>query len=171
MDLVAPLGPVYQAGTLSGNPLAMAAGLATAATVAQITRKEIYPHWTSLAPNLRREWPLPQGRGHSDLLQPRGIDVYLVLPEGPVTDWDSAVEVGYRSLRADSFARCSIVEFILPPSQYEAAFLERRTRRKMCSGRWRRRSRRLRRAQVSAAVAGVSAAPSFCGLVFLGSEC
>ena len=29
MDLVAPSGPVYQAGTLSGNPLAMAAGLAT----------------------------------------------------------------------------------------------------------------------------------------------
>src|SRR5439155_5658306 len=29
MDLVAPLGPVYKAGTLSGNPLAMAAGLAT----------------------------------------------------------------------------------------------------------------------------------------------
>ena len=29
MDMVAPLGPVYQAGTLSGNPLAMAAGLAT----------------------------------------------------------------------------------------------------------------------------------------------
>jgi glutamate-1-semialdehyde 2,1-aminomutase len=29
MDLMAPLGPVYQAGTLSGNPIAMAAGLAT----------------------------------------------------------------------------------------------------------------------------------------------
>ena len=29
MNMVAPLGPVYQAGTLSGNPLAMAAGLAT----------------------------------------------------------------------------------------------------------------------------------------------
>ena len=29
MDLLAPLGPVYQAGTLSGNPLAVAAGLAT----------------------------------------------------------------------------------------------------------------------------------------------
>src|SRR5580692_7171015 len=29
MDLIAPLGPVYQAGTLSGNPLAMAAGIAT----------------------------------------------------------------------------------------------------------------------------------------------
>ena len=29
MDLLSPVGPVYQAGTLSGNPLAMAAGLAT----------------------------------------------------------------------------------------------------------------------------------------------
>ena len=29
MDMLAPLGPVYQAGTLSGNPLAMAAGIAT----------------------------------------------------------------------------------------------------------------------------------------------
>ena len=29
MDMVAPLGPMYQAGTLSGNPLAMAAGIAT----------------------------------------------------------------------------------------------------------------------------------------------
>ncbi len=29
MEMLAPLGPVYQAGTLSGNPLAMAAGIAT----------------------------------------------------------------------------------------------------------------------------------------------
>src|SRR5207249_8157690 len=35
MDKVAPLGPVYQAGTLSGNPLAMAAGLATLEAVTQ----------------------------------------------------------------------------------------------------------------------------------------
>ena len=34
MDMIAPLGPVYQAGTLSGNPLAMAAGYATLATCA-----------------------------------------------------------------------------------------------------------------------------------------
>lgn len=39
MDLVAPLGPVYQAGTLSGNPLAMAAGLAT---LAELEKKGIY---------------------------------------------------------------------------------------------------------------------------------
>ena len=33
MDQIAPLGPVYQAGTLSGSPLAMAAGLATLAEI------------------------------------------------------------------------------------------------------------------------------------------
>src|SRR6201996_7559727 len=42
MDMLAPLGPVYQAGTLSGNPLAMAAGIAT---VGELIRREgeIYP--------------------------------------------------------------------------------------------------------------------------------
>ena len=40
MDMVAPLGPVYQAGTLSGNPLAMAAGIATLRELK--TRPEIY---------------------------------------------------------------------------------------------------------------------------------
>ncbi|HLE97512.1 MAG TPA: glutamate-1-semialdehyde 2,1-aminomutase [Candidatus Thermoplasmatota archaeon] len=41
MDLVAPLGPVYQAGTLSGNPLAMAAGLATMRAIERLPR--LYP--------------------------------------------------------------------------------------------------------------------------------
>ena len=42
MELLAPLGPVYQAGTLSGNPLAMAAGLATVGHLKQHAA-EIYP--------------------------------------------------------------------------------------------------------------------------------
>src|SRR5713226_669928 len=42
MDLVAPLGPMYQAGTLSGNPLAMAAGLATLRYLRE-HKKDIYP--------------------------------------------------------------------------------------------------------------------------------
>src|SRR5437879_412777 len=41
MRMVAPLGPVYQAGTLSGNPLAMAAGIATLRRL-KADRKEIY---------------------------------------------------------------------------------------------------------------------------------
>jgi len=41
MNLLAPLGPVYQAGTLSGNPLAMAAGVATLKHLA-INREAVY---------------------------------------------------------------------------------------------------------------------------------
>src|SRR5580692_6531457 len=43
MDMLAPLGPVYQAGTLSGNPLAMAAGIATVQYL-QEHASEVYPH-------------------------------------------------------------------------------------------------------------------------------
>src|ERR1700727_1121 len=48
MDMVAPLGPVYQAGTLSGNPLAMAAGLATLSYL-QEHAATIYPRLNSTA--------------------------------------------------------------------------------------------------------------------------
>src|SRR5579884_2313612 len=47
MDLVAPLGPMYQAGTLSGNPLAMAAGLATLRHLRE-HKAEIYPRLDQL---------------------------------------------------------------------------------------------------------------------------
>lgn len=49
MDYLAPLGPVYQAGTLSGNPLAMAAGLAT---LLEIEKPGFYPHLTTLSESL-----------------------------------------------------------------------------------------------------------------------
>ena len=48
MDQLSPLGPVYQAGTLSGNPLAMAAGLATI-TYLKEHREEVYPHLEATA--------------------------------------------------------------------------------------------------------------------------
>src|SRR5215831_7163832 len=51
MDLVAPLGPMYQAGTLSGNPLAMAAGIATLKQLRE-KKAEIYPRLDSLSAKL-----------------------------------------------------------------------------------------------------------------------
>jgi hypothetical protein len=48
MDLLAPLGPVYQAGTLSGNPLAMAAGIATVGYL-QEHAAEVYPHLEAMS--------------------------------------------------------------------------------------------------------------------------
>src|SRR5438132_7147328 len=51
MDLVAPLGPMYQAGTLSGNPLAMAAGIATLKHLRE-KKTEIYPRLDALSAKL-----------------------------------------------------------------------------------------------------------------------
>src|SRR5438270_13536244 len=51
MDLVAPLGPMYQAGTLSGNPLAMAAGLATLRQLRE-HKREIYTRLEKLGAEL-----------------------------------------------------------------------------------------------------------------------
>src|ERR1700737_4835074 len=51
MNLVAPLGPMYQAGTLSGNPLAMAAGVATLQTLRD-HKSEIYPRLEKLSADL-----------------------------------------------------------------------------------------------------------------------
>ena len=49
MDCLAPIGPVYQAGTLSGNPLAMAAGLAT---LMEIEKPGFYQHLTTMSESL-----------------------------------------------------------------------------------------------------------------------
>ena len=53
MDQVAPLGPVYQAGTLSGNPLAMAAGLAT---LKVLEREDLYPGLERMGARLQAGW-------------------------------------------------------------------------------------------------------------------
>lgn len=54
MNVLAPLGPVYQAGTLSGNPLATAAGLATLELLTPATYATITAQATTLAAGLRR---------------------------------------------------------------------------------------------------------------------
>jgi glutamate-1-semialdehyde 2,1-aminomutase len=53
MDMLAPVGPVYQAGTLSGNPLAMAAGIAT---LEELSQAGIYEKLERLATTLCGEW-------------------------------------------------------------------------------------------------------------------
>ena len=49
MEQIAPAGPVYQAGTLSGNPLAMAAGLATLDVLARPGTWERAERWAARA--------------------------------------------------------------------------------------------------------------------------
>ncbi len=79
MEFLAPLGPVYQAGTLSGNPLAMAAGIATLTHLIAHQRhplRTLDPHHP--AHRRRRRRPRRRGR-HRAHHQPRRQHVHLVL--------------------------------------------------------------------------------------------
>ena len=121
MDQVAPLGPVYQAGTLSGNPLAMAAGLATVNALCE--QPEIYARLERLTASLV----------HGVLEAAKEEDVALVanrvgsmftffFTDSPVTDWASASNSDTRAFAR--FHRAMLHAGIyLPPSQFEAAFL------------------------------------------------
>jgi len=68
MERVAPAGPVYQAGTLSGNPLAMAAGLATLSTLSPALHSKIEKRTAVLVEGLQKiakELNVPFTAGHA----------------------------------------------------------------------------------------------------------
>lgn len=120
MEMVAPLGPVYQAGTLSGNPLAMAAGIATLRVLQQgavYQRLEVASIY--LEDGLRRaaeeaEVPVRINRAGSMLT--------VFFSGAPVADYASAKRAD--SKRYAAFFRQMLDRGVfLPPSQFEAMFL------------------------------------------------
>ncbi len=121
MDLIAPLGPVYQAGTLSGNPLAMAAGLTTLCSLRD--NREIYSRMERLAG--------PLVTMISEAAREAGIEVTAnrvgsmftwFFTADPVTDWTSAAKCDTAAF--GRFHRAMLNAGVwLPPSQFEAAFL------------------------------------------------
>jgi glutamate-1-semialdehyde 2,1-aminomutase len=122
MRMVAPLGPMYQAGTLSGNPLAMAAGIATLCRLKR-DAGSIYP---ALEANSSR---LVQGV--CEAARQQGIEIAAnragsmftwFFQSGEITDWESAARSN--TARFAQFHNGMLERGIyLPPSQYEAAFL------------------------------------------------
>jgi glutamate-1-semialdehyde 2,1-aminomutase len=114
MKKVAPIGPIYQAGTLSGNPLAVAAGLAMLRYLE--AHPEVYEILESRGAQLT-EW-VPPG---VTVNRVGSMFTFFFTPD-PVTDWDSAA----RSDKAE-FAR--LFHFMLErgiylaPSQFEAGFI------------------------------------------------
>ncbi|GJM76442.1 glutamate-1-semialdehyde 2,1-aminomutase [Paenibacillus macerans] len=70
MEQIAPTGPIYQAGTLSGNPLAMAAGY----TTLSLLTPEVYERLERLPPSWRTDRAKRQGARHSVHDQSRGLD-------------------------------------------------------------------------------------------------
>src|ERR687894_289406 len=88
MDLVAPTGPVYQAGTLSGNPLAMAAGLATLRASGE---PGFYERLEGLGERWRRGMQEAASAGDVPFtINQLGSMVSLFFTAGPVTDFASA---------------------------------------------------------------------------------
>jgi glutamate-1-semialdehyde 2,1-aminomutase len=119
MARLAPEGPVYQAGTLSGNPLACAAGLATL----RACDEEVYDRVDAAAVVI--------GRAASDALAAAGVPHRLqragnlfsiFFTDAPVTDFDGARRQDTAAYRA--FFHAMLDQGIyLPPSAYEAWFL------------------------------------------------
>jgi len=121
MDMVAPLGPVYQAGTLSGNPLAMAAGLATICHLRE--HRELYGRMDRLAATLVTMVTEAANLAGIPITANRVGSMFTwFFTKGPVTDWVSASRSN-----TEAFARFhrAMLEagVYLPPSQFEAAFL------------------------------------------------
>ena len=119
MDLVAPAGPVYQAGTLSGNPVAMTAGLWALQRLTPRLYKDLARRGSMLASGLA-----DAARAASVPLQVNAFGSLLTpfFTTTPVRDYDSA-------LAADTGAYATFFRGMLsrgiypPPSQFEAWFL------------------------------------------------
>jgi glutamate-1-semialdehyde 2,1-aminomutase len=122
MDMVAPLGPMYQAGTLSGNPLAMAAGCAMLKQLRD-RKSEIYPRIDKLSEELVAGVAAAAKDAGIPLTHNRVGSMFTwFFQHGPVTDWDSAAKSNTQQF--GKFFRSMLDQGIyLPPSQYEAAFL------------------------------------------------
>jgi len=121
MELVAPLGPMYQAGTLSGNPLAMAAGYATLRYLRE--HKEIYGKLDKLAADVvNGVAAIAKNAGVKMCHNRVGSMFTWFFTPGPVTDWTSAAKSDTEAF--GRFFRTMLDNGVyLPPSQFEAAFL------------------------------------------------
>jgi glutamate-1-semialdehyde 2,1-aminomutase len=119
MSLVAPLGPVYQAGTLSGNPLAVTAGLVT---LEQLDTRA-YARLEELGARLETGMTRALAEtGTTGVVQRVGSMLTLFFHAGPVHDFRTAL--GADTARFGRFHASLLAEGVyFPPSQFEAAFI------------------------------------------------
>jgi len=114
MSRVAPSGPIYQAGTLSGNPLAVAAGLAMLRHLK--AHPEIYEQLE------RRAAALVDAAPPNITVNRVGSMFTFFFTDQPVTDYESAKRSDTKRF-ARFFRRMLELGIYLPPSQFEAAFV------------------------------------------------
>jgi glutamate-1-semialdehyde 2,1-aminomutase len=122
MDLLAPLGPVYQAGTLSGNPLAMAAGIATLSYL-QAHAAEVYPQLEATTKAVAEGVAAEAVRAGVPLTLNRVGSMWTwFFTANPVTDYAQAAQCDTAAFGRFHNAMLDRGTW-LPPSQFEAAFL------------------------------------------------
>jgi glutamate-1-semialdehyde 2,1-aminomutase len=119
MEKVAPLGPVYQAGTLSGNPVAVSAGLATLDRLDDALYARLEALGAQFEEGLARAIAK---RGATACVQRVGSMITLFFAAGPVRSWADA-----KTCDTKAFARWhgGLLDrgVYWPPSQFEAAFV------------------------------------------------
>ena len=120
MDRLAPLGPVYQAGTLSGNPLAMAAGIAA---LRELEDKDPYARLDALGRRMRHAvLAAAKAKGLPVQAPQAGSMFSIFFTAVPVRDYTSALAADAKMF-SRLFHACLDRGVYLPPSAYETAFL------------------------------------------------
>jgi glutamate-1-semialdehyde 2,1-aminomutase len=119
MQRIAPLGPVYQAGTLSGNPLAVTAGLARL----EALERGAYERLEALGARLETGFSRALGEARiAGVVQRVGSMITLFFHDGPVKNFKDAAQSDtkrFARFHAGLLAR----GIYWPPSQFEAAFI------------------------------------------------
>ena len=119
MEKIAPAGPIYQAGTLSGNPLAMTAGLETI----QHLTEDSYKHFEKLGDRLEagfREAAETYNIPHT--VNRAGSMIGYFLTNEKVIDFDTA-KTSDLQLFAEYYGLMAQQGVFLPPSQFEGVFV------------------------------------------------
>jgi glutamate-1-semialdehyde 2,1-aminomutase len=120
MDFLAPLGPVYQAGTLSGNPLAMAAGIASLRMLKENPPYERLEQLGAMLAGGIRE--AAEGKGIALQVPQVGSMFCLFFSESPIGNFEQALATDTEAFKK-VFQACLTNGIYLPPSAYETCFI------------------------------------------------
>jgi len=120
MEMVAPLGPVYQAGTLAGNPLAMTAGIET---LSILKESKVYDELERKSSHLAKGIIEAASKTGVDIQLPRVGSMFTIFfTKDVVTGYETATKAD-SNLYARFFHQMLAQGIYLPPSQFEAAFV------------------------------------------------
>jgi glutamate-1-semialdehyde 2,1-aminomutase len=119
MEMIAPVGPVYQAGTLSGNPLAMAAGTATLEAMTPQAYEELEKKGAMLEEGMKQN---AEEAGVPHHINRVGSMVCLFFTDEEVTSYEQA-KSSDTGLFASYYKNMLEEGILLPPSQFEGMFV------------------------------------------------